>query len=211
MVGEPDRSGGASALEDDASTTRIRGEPLLEALAGHQPRSREHADATAAYAFAVAVEVGLGRANCELIREAARLHEVGKLYLPTSLLGRPVNELSAEEREQLVTQEAAGHSLALGAGVPEQACSWILHSRERFDGAGPDGFAGERIPLASRIIRVACEYDTLVGRQQDAPDEARHGALAWVRAAGGTELDPALVEVLARVVQRAAAGAGGGS
>jgi putative two-component system response regulator len=207
---EPDPPGGGAAPQDDASTTRIRGEPLLDALAGHQPGSREHADATAAYAFAVAVEIGLGRADCELIREAARLHDVGKLYVPTSLLGRPVNELSPEERKQVVSQEAAGRSLALGAGVPEEPCSWILHSRERFDGGGPDRLAGEGIPLASRIIRVACAYEALVGSQPGSPDEARHGALAEVRAAGGTELDPALVEVLARVVQRAAAGASGG-
>jgi HD-GYP domain-containing protein (c-di-GMP phosphodiesterase class II) len=207
---EPDLPGGGAAPRDEASTTRIRGEPLLDALAGHQPGSREHADATAAYAFAVAVEIGLGRADCELIREAARLHEIGKLYLPTSLLGRPMNELSTEERKQLVSQEAAGHSLALGAGVPEEPCSWILHSGERFDGGGPDRLAGESIPLASRIIRVACAYETLLGDQPaSSPAEARRGALASLGAAGGAELDPALVEVLARVVQRAA-GAGGG-
>jgi HD-GYP domain-containing protein (c-di-GMP phosphodiesterase class II) len=189
----------------DAEETMLRGDPLLEGLEQHIPGSLSHADATAAYAFALAVEIGLSRERCELIRETARLHDVGKLYLPAWMLAEPPGQLSDSEREQLQSHEELGQRVALGAGAPEAACAWILHCRERFDGEGAGGLAGEGIPLASRIIRVSCSYETLL-RQQPAgtPDEARHAALAWLRAAGGAELDPALVEAHARVLQRAA-------
>jgi HD-GYP domain-containing protein (c-di-GMP phosphodiesterase class II) len=188
----------------EADETRLRGEPLLDGLDAHLPGAREHADGTAAYAFATAVEIGIDREGCELTREAARLHDVGKLYLPQWLLAAPAGELSDSERAERESHYALGHKVALGAGVPEQACAWILHVRERFDGEGPGGLAGEGIPLASRIIRVACAYATLL-RQQPAgsADETRHAALGWLRAAGGAELDPALVEALARVLRRA--------
>jgi HD-GYP domain-containing protein (c-di-GMP phosphodiesterase class II) len=200
-------AGPGRGILSEATETRLRGEPLLDGLEQHLPGSRRHADATAAYAFAVAVEIGLGREECELIRETARLHEVGKLYLPEWMLAEPAGQLSDSERRQLDSHEALGQKVALGAGVPEQACAWILHCRERFDGEGAGGLAGEGIPLASRIIRVSCSYETLLRQQPaGAPDEARHAALAWLRAAGGVELDPALVEALARVVQRAAGG-----
>jgi HD-GYP domain-containing protein (c-di-GMP phosphodiesterase class II) len=203
----PDPAGAPGpGILTEATETRLRGEPLLDGLEQHLPGSRGHADATAAYAFAVAVEIGLGREECELIRETARLHEVGKLYLPEWMLAEPAGQLSDSERGQLDSHEALGQKVALGAGVPEQACAWILHCRERFDGAGAGGLAGEGIPLASRIIRVACSYDTLLAQQAaQSPNERRHAALAWLRAAGGAELDPALIEALARVVQRAAA------
>lgn len=189
----------------EATETRLRGELLVDGLEQHIPGSRQHADATAAYSFAVAVEIGLDRSQCELIRETARLHDVGKLYLPAWMLAEPPGQLSASERAQLHSHEALGHKVALGAGVPEGACAWILHCRERFDGEGPGGLAGEGIPLASRIIRVACSYDALLPQQPAAtPDEGRHAALAWLRASGGAELDPTLVEALARVLQRAA-------
>ena len=199
----------AAGALDEATETRLRGEPLLDGLEAHIPGSRDHADATAGYAFATAVEIGLDRESCELIREAGRLHEVGRLYLPAWMLAEPPGTLSGSEREQLDSHEALGQKVALGAGVPEAACAWILHCRERFDGAGPGGLAGEGIPLASRIIRVACAYGTLLAEQHAAerPDEARHAALAWLRDAGGAELDPALVEALARVIQRAAGAA----
>ncbi|HYU59191.1 MAG TPA: HD domain-containing phosphohydrolase [Solirubrobacterales bacterium] len=201
---DPAHGSGGGTLSE-AAETRLRGEPLLDGLEQHIPGAREHADATAAYAFAVAVEIGLDREECELIRETARLHEVGKLYLPAWLLAEPRGQLSASEREQLESHESLGQKVALGAGIPEQASAWILHAAEHFDGTGPGGLAGEGIPLAARIIRVSCAYETLLHEQPaGAPDEPRHAALAWLRAAGGAELDPALVEALARVVQRAA-------
>ena len=193
-----------------AAETRLRGEPLLEGLGAHLPGAREHADATATYAFATAVEVGIDRAGCELIREAARLHDVGKLYLPQWLLAAPAGELSEGERAERESHHALGHKVALGAGVPEEACAWILHVRERVDGEGAGGLAGEGIPLAARIIRVACAYGTLLRQQPPgSADETRQAALAWLRSAGGAELDPALVEALARVVGRAAGKAQG--
>jgi HD-GYP domain-containing protein (c-di-GMP phosphodiesterase class II) len=191
---------------DRAALTRLRGEPLLEALDGHVPGAQDHADATAAYALAIAVEVGLDREQSELIRETARLHEVGKLYIPPATLTKPAGELSREETERLASHHADGQTLALGAGVPAEACAWILHSRERFDGRGPDGLTGEGIPIASRILRVACTYETLLPEQPAASAaEARHATLAWLRAAGGAELDPDVVEALGNVVQRVAA------
>lgn len=206
---EPAPAAGQAPL-GEADQTRLRGEPLLDGLEAHIPGSRAHGDSTAAYAFAIAVEIGLGRDECELIREAARLHEVGKLYLPTWLLTEPPGQLSVSEREQLHSHHALGQKVALGAGVPKEVCAWILHCRERFNGEGPGGLAGEGIPLPSRVIRVACAYATLL-RQQNAAtaEEARHATLAWLRAAGGAELDPALVEALARVVGRVAGGTQG--
>jgi HD-GYP domain-containing protein (c-di-GMP phosphodiesterase class II) len=192
---------------DGASATRIRGEPLLAALDQHAPGSREHADATSAYAFAIAVEIGLGRRDCELIREAARIHEVGKLYLPADLLAKQPIELSLAEQEQVASHQGATHTLALGAGIPEEVCTWLLLTRERFDGRGPGRLAGEGIPIASRIIRVGCAYRTLLeSHSAVSPQEARRGALGWLRAAGGAELDSGLVEALRRVIERATAG-----
>ena len=195
---------GAGQAPGEAQDTLVRGEPLLDGLEEHVPGSRRHADAVAAYAFALAVEIGLGRSECELIRETARLHEVGKLYLPRWLLAEPPGRLSDSERAQLAAQEELGHRVCLGAGISDEVCAWILHARERFDGSGPGGLGGEAIPLPSRIVRTTCAYATLVDQQPaDAAEGPHEATLAWLRSAGGAELDPALVEGLARVVTRA--------
>src|SRR5687767_15773095 len=43
----------------------------------------------------------------------------------------------------------AGAKLALGAGISDDVCGWLLQIRERFDGQGPDGLAGVAIPIRS--------------------------------------------------------------
>jgi HD-GYP domain-containing protein (c-di-GMP phosphodiesterase class II) len=179
------------------------GEVLVQALDQRLPGAREHADATASYAFAAAVQLRLDRDACLLVREAARLHEVGKLYVRAELLARPTADLAPGEREELAAHTAAGYRLALGAGVPERACELILQAGERFDGADdPTHPAGSDIPLGSRIVAAACEYDLLLREHGDAG--RRHALIALIEQAGG-RLDPMVVDALARVVERAAA------
>lgn len=120
-----------------AAATRARGAELLEVLEHHARDEREHAEATSTYAFVCAVATGYGRGRAELIREAAKLHAVGKLYVPAQILSAAREELSPADRERLDSHHEAGAALARGAGVDETICAWILGVRERFDGSGP--------------------------------------------------------------------------
>ncbi|MGH2963840.1 MAG: HD-GYP domain-containing protein [Solirubrobacterales bacterium] len=191
-----------------ALVAKARGETLLEGLERHLPGSRRHADGTASYAFAVAVELGADRARAELVREAARLHDVGKVYLPTTLLAKPREELDMTEEALVDSHPAYGATLAIGAGIPEQACEWIGSAGERFDGSGGLGLAGERIPVEARVIRVGCACDALLSRRP-AVGEALHWiAIAGLRTSSGHELDPLAVEAMAAVLGRAAPATG---
>jgi response regulator RpfG family c-di-GMP phosphodiesterase len=92
----------------------------------------------------------------------------------------------------------------LGAGVPAQACGWIRASAERFDGRGPAGLAGERVPLEARIVRVACGCDTALTAPRAAGSVAdrRATAFAMLRTAAGRELDPRIVDALTSMLER---------
>jgi HD-GYP domain-containing protein (c-di-GMP phosphodiesterase class II) len=191
-----------------AALTRERGEPLVAALEEAIPGSRTHADATASWALAVAVERGLERDRCLAIREAARLHDIGRVYVEEDLAARPFDELSEEEARRVEAHADAGSRLAEGAGVPPAACAWLRHSRERFDGRGvPEGLFGGAIPVESRIIRTACAFDAALDRATREVGEGadpQSGAIETVRARAGSELDPQAVEALVRVLSRAA-------
>ncbi len=110
---------------------RARGATLLDALELHLPGAREHADGAASYAFAAAVEIGAGRRSAESIRETARLHEIGKIYVPTSVLAKGAEELDQKKRALLESIPANGAELARGAGIPGEACAWIGETGER--------------------------------------------------------------------------------
>ncbi len=198
------------------SLVRMRGAPLIKALDRHLRGSREHAEASAAYAFATAVELGYDRSHSELIREATKLHEVGKLYVPAYVLGQDPAALTDDERAQLDGQYEAGYRVAHGAGIAGGVCGWILRARERFDGRGPEELAAEAIPVESRIIRATCAADRVLASPEIASPgadiaERRRKAIEELYARAGTELDPRVVAAFAAVLDRAAVSASGAS
>lgn len=199
----------APSLEPDAAATaaevRLRGAPLIEALEQHLPGSAEHGEATGSYAFAAAAEIGFDRDGAELCREAAKIHEVGKLYVERSILEQPPERLGSTQRVALAAHYPTGARLALGAGVPGDVCIWILQVRENFDGSGPDGIAGEQIPLVSRIIKGACACQTRLGAAERSGSDrsaSRSSVIAGLQALAGSELDPSVVGALERSLSR---------
>ena len=200
----------APALErSQAALVATRGAMLLDGLERHLPGSRDHADGTASYAFAAAVELGLERGHAEAVRETARLHEVGKVYVPAEVLAKLPGDLTPEERAQLDSHFAKGAELARGAGIPDSAGAWMEAAGERFDGAGPSGMPRQRAPLESRIVRVACAFDRALAAGSEMPAAGRRrAAIEELRSAAGGELDPRVVEALASIVERAASRTG---
>ena len=168
------------------------------------PDAEEHADATASYAFVAAVELGFGRDRCELYRDVTRLHEIGLVYVPAEIASKPASARTAAEAATFEGHYEAGYRLARGAGIPERVCGWLLRQRERFDGSGPEGLAGERIPIESRLMRAACVCQTALVAAE--PGDARSPlarAQEALDAAAGTELDPQVVRALTALLQRA--------
>ncbi len=202
----PGAEAAAEAGADLADLVAARGAVLLEALEAHWPGARDHADATASYAFGAAVELRLERERAESIREAARLHEVGMVYVPAAVLASPPAERDPDGQALIDAHPAYGAEVARGAGIPGPVCDWIAATAERFDGRGPAGLAGERVPLEARIIRVACACDRalMAPRTGISATEHRATAFAWLRAAGGRELDPRVVAALTALLDRVA-------
>jgi HD-GYP domain-containing protein (c-di-GMP phosphodiesterase class II) len=206
----PDRGGLDPQSEFNiASLVRLRGASLVDALEDHLPGSREHAEATASYAFAIAVELGHDRSHAELVREAAKLHDVGKVYVPRELLTTDPSKLDPDRLAQFERHHEAAHGLARGAGIPEQVCGWILRVRERFDGHGPEGLAADGIPIESRITRVACVCDLVLSNPAFASAGPAIGAgrqlvLDELRGGAGNVLDPRVLDAMVAVLDRAA-------
>jgi len=187
-----------------ASIVRLRGLALVEVLERHVPGAREHADATGSYAFAAAAKLGLDRARADAVREAAKLHDVGLVYIGADTLGKPVDGLDEDERGALALHPETGAQLARGAGIPDAVCDWLRSWAERFDGSGPGGLAGADIPLESRIIHAACRCDAALAAP--ASVSGREAAAAGqLRGLAGSVLDPDAAEALAVILDRSAA------
>ena len=99
----------------------------------------------------LAEELGAGEADLLELELAARLSEVGRIRMPRDV------RLPAEADRQLLRLEPLwGADMVARIPGLEAVALIVRHSRERWDGRGhPDGLAGERIPLASRLIAAA--------------------------------------------------------
>ena len=133
---------------------------------------------------------GIERNNLKLI---ARLHDIGKIAIPNSILNKP-GELSEEEWELIKKHPEIGYRIALSSPELAPIAETILYHHERWDGTGyPLGLKGESIPLISRIIALADAYDVMInGRPYK---KAMEKTEVWkeIEKCSGTQFDPDLV------------------
>ncbi|MHB1265474.1 MAG: HD-GYP domain-containing protein [Gemmatimonadaceae bacterium] len=170
-------------------------ELMVAAIEARDPYTSGHSRRVAEYSRIIAQELGLPPKEVDQISKAALLHDVGKMdekYAP--LLRKPARLTPEEER---VMQGHAARSAELVAKVSslKNLVLPVRHHHEAWDGTGyPDGLAGERIPLASRIIAFA---DTIDAMSSERPYRAGLSA-SIVRAeivrCRGTQFDPRLTD-----------------
>ena len=144
----------------------------------------------------------MDRPDADLIAEAARLHDLGKVSLPDSILLK-AGPLTPEERA--VMQQHTTHGAELLAGgnsrVLTLAQSIALHHHERWDGSGyPHQLRGEAIPLPARLVAVADVFDALLSERPYKRAWPLEEALGEMRRLSGTHFEPRIVQALERVL-----------
>jgi|GEM_PF-957143 len=119
----------------------------------------------------------------------ARLHDIGKVAIPASLLGKN-GALDPEELEVVHGYVEAGYRMARAVEEPALA-DGILALREKWDGSGyPGGLSGEAIPLISRIVAVAESYDVMTHERPYRAPVAHDLAVQEIEGCSGSAFDP---------------------
>lgn len=105
----------------------------------------------------------LGDRECELIRTAASLHDLGKVGVRDDILNKP-GPLTEEEWEIMRRHPDIGADMIAQHSALAEVAPLVRHHHERWDGTGyPAGLRGEVIPFGSRILAVADSFDTITG------------------------------------------------
>ena len=173
---------------------------LLRALAERNPELAERHAAVARLAEAIGQRLGLVDGDRAQLRQAAELHDVGKLAIPEELLHKP-GPLDAQEwafvrRHPLIGERIIGAAPALAG-----AAKLVGATHERLDGSGyPNGVAGDQIPRGARIIAVCDAFTAMTFPRSYAPQLTVPDAIEELRRCAGTQFDPAVVDALANLV-----------
>ncbi|MCR4426770.1 MAG: HD-GYP domain-containing protein, partial [Firmicutes bacterium] len=156
-----------------------------------------HSERVARLARTLAEAARLPKAEVEEIEYVARLHDVGKVNLPDSVLTKN-NLLSPDEYEMVKKHPAWGADLIRGMQriYGDKHYRAILEHHERYDGLGyPDGKKGVEISLWGRILAICDAYDAMTTDRPYKPALAADEARRELENCAGSQFDPELVQL----------------
>ena len=138
---------------------------LVTALEASDAYTAGHSRAVAIYCRDIALRMGLPRDDCDRAFLCGLVHDIGKVGLPPSLLGKE-GPLTLEERRQMQEHSAIGERILREVDAYDDVATIVRHHHERIDGEGyPDGIRGDGIPFLSRVIAVADAYNAMTSHR----------------------------------------------
>ena len=142
------------------------------------------------YARLIAVELGISEDEAAEYGMATRLHDVGKMGIPDSILQKP-GKLTKDEFEIIKTHTTIGGKILSQDKYLELAKNIALYHHERWDGSGyPEGLPAKDLPLATRIVSVIDVFDALICTRPYKTAWSVEKAAELIRAGSGTQFDP---------------------
>lgn len=152
-----------------------------------------HSQNVAKYSVALAHALNLNPDIVENIRQAALLHDIGKIAITELVLNKP-GRLTNDEF--LVMQGHVEASIDIIRHLPslDYVIPAVLSHHERYDGTGyPRRISGEDIPITGRILCIADAFDAIVSERCYKPSIPFERAIEILRAEAGRQFDPDLV------------------
>lgn len=177
---------------------------LCIAVDARDPEAAPHINQMSGYCWHIGRQLKLGPEECELLRIASPMHDVGNIAVPDRVLLKP-GALTATERAEMRRHAETGYRILAGSPAPmlrvASTIAWTHH--ERVDGSGyPRGLIGDEIPLEGRIAAVADVFVALTRDRAYRPRLARAEALEVIEAGRGGAFDPAVVDAFLAVDER---------
>lgn len=146
--------------------------------------------------------------ECEKLRLASILHDVGKIGIPDAVLKKP-GKLTEEEFEIIKGHSELGYKILSGSNLDIlQTAAEIAHSHhEKYDGTGyPKGAKGEDIPIQSRMLAIIDVFDAMSHKRVYKEASSFQETLEYIVSQKGKHFDADLVEVFVRNINRIVSG-----
>ena len=187
--------------------------PLILLTARREAGGIQHCLHVGAISALLAKTLGKPADWCNMLFDAAAVHDLGNISIPDSILFK-TSRLTRQEWRVVRDHPIAGAALLSSPHNPIEllAAEVALNHHEKWDGSGyPAGRQGSNIPLAGRIVAVADFVDSLgfaSSYRAALPDEDIFHLLSLT---SGAQFDPrvvrAMIELrprLARIRERSA-------
>jgi len=175
-------------------------ERMADEVDRRDPYTYNHSQRVAIYTHAIGRKLGLNPMDVELLALAAKVHDIGKIRIPDSILLKPAR-LTDAERRVMETHPRLGFDILKPFSEYAKVLDLVLSHHERYDGKGyPNGVVGRRLMLMAQVIPVADSLDAMTSAR------AYRGARSWdaamdeLRRGAGTQWNPHVVEAAIAVL-----------
>lgn len=163
---------------------------LVDLIEKRDTYTAGHTARVASYATLIAKELGLSKEEIKELQEAARLHDIGKVVTPDSVLLKP-DKLNTLEFELIKEHVEAGKSVLESIEIYRDLASVVADHHEKYDGTGyPKGKSGDEISLLAYIIAVADAFDAMTTNRIYKPRKEVNEALKEIESLAGKWYHP---------------------
>lgn len=174
-------------MNETISALSLTGEKRTPYEAGHQLRVSE-------LACAIASSLGFAEKRIKGLRTACILHDIGKIYIPTEILGKP-GKLNDYEFDLVKNHSQEGFNIVKNISFNWPVAQIVLQHHERLNGSGyPFGLSGNNILPEAKILAVADVVEAMTSRRPYRPAFSLKAALEEISEKKGTLYDPHAVD-----------------
>ena len=168
-------------------------EGLIIAVDTKDHYTRRHSEDVARYAGFLAEQLGFDEQVRSVLYRAGRLHDIGKIGIPDTILRKP-GPLTEQEYETVKQHVALGDLIVRELPDLAEIRAGIRHHHERWDGKGYlHRLAGEDIPEVARILAVCDAFSAMTTTRPYRKALSIDEALTRLEDAAGSQLDERLV------------------
>jgi putative nucleotidyltransferase with HDIG domain len=161
-----------------------------------------HSQRVGEFAEMIAQQMGLGQKKIAILREAAVLHDVGKIGIEDYILRKP-GPLDPDERRKMQEHPMIGVKIVEQVGLASEVVEIIRQHHERPDGKGyPNGIGAEQILMGAKILGVADAFDAMTSDRPYRLGMPQERAVEILLEESGKQFDPASVEALLKALEK---------
>jgi putative nucleotidyltransferase with HDIG domain len=177
-------------------------ERMADVVDRRDPNTYQHSIRVADYSVQIGRRLGLHPDQLQLLRLAARVHDLGKVGVPDAVLLKP-GELTPEEWAVMARHPQIGYEILSEFSEYGRVKDLVLTHHERYDGTGyPNRVEGRRLPLLAQIIPVADSFDAMTSARPYRGPMSVADAARLLRRGAGTQWSPAVVEAALAALQQ---------
>ncbi len=167
---------------------------LIMSLEARDEYTKGHSDRVTEYSVGIARQLQLEEEMIKTIKDAAILHDIGKIGVRDDVLLK-TGRLTPEEFSEIKKHPVISGSIAKSISSLQETGEIVSQHHERYDGRGyPDGLKDEEIHIGARIMAVADTYDAMTSNRSYRKALDPDYAVKEIKNEAGTQFDPRCVE-----------------